>query len=133
MLIATAIGMTCTPAYAEEASPQQAAMLTEKIADGLTGLIDQVEDPATQSDAVHEKSAIVAISELKQLAKDVTKLNSMLSGGKSLMQTRPLYQKIADRGSNIDFFAAGIEIRDSIRDQAKATAGLMDQLDTLYE
>lgn len=133
MLIATAIGVAFTPAYAEDPSPKQAAALTEKIADGLTGLIDEVEDPTTQSDAVHEKSAIVAISELKQLAKDVTRLNAMLSGGNSLMQTRPIYRKIADRRSNIEFFATGIEIKDSIRDQAKATVELMDQLDTLYE
>ncbi|MGB5707973.1 MAG: hypothetical protein WBM41_14230 [Arenicellales bacterium] len=132
-MFAAACGFFTNATYAEQPSPQQAAMLSTKIVAGLKNIIEQAEDPAAQSDAIYEKSAIVALSEIKQLRQDCEKLEAMLTSGKSLMQTRPLYRSISDRRKNIRFFAEGIEIRDSIRDQAKTTGGLMDELNLLYE
>lgn len=132
-LFVAACGFFINTTYAEQPSPQQAAMLTTEIIAGLNTIIEQAEDPAAQSDAIYEKSAIVSISELKQLREDCEKLEAMLTSGKSLMQTRPLYRSVANRRKNIGFFADGIEIRDSIREQAKTTGELMDELNLLYE
>jgi uncharacterized protein with von Willebrand factor type A (vWA) domain len=132
-MFAAACGFFTNATYAEQPSLQQAAMLSTKIVAGLKNIIEQAENPAAQSDAIYEKSAIVALSEIKQLRQDCEKLEAMLTSGKSLMQTRPLYRSISDRRKNIRFFAEGIEIRNSIRDQAKTTGDLMDELNLLYE
>lgn len=132
-MLATACGVFINTTYAEQPSPQQAAMLTTEIVAGLNKIIEQAEDPATQSDAIYEKSAIVSLSEIKQLREDCEKLEAMLISGKSLMQTRPLYRSVSNRRKNIGFFAEGIEIQESIRDQAKITGELMDKLNLLYE
>ena len=120
-------------ASAEKSKESEAAELAGQIHASIASIIAQAEDPSAQLDALHEKSATVALSELKRLAEDVDVLESLLINGKSLDQTLQHYRGIAYRGKNVEFFAEGIEIKESIRELARATDELMDRLDLIYK
>lgn len=118
---------------AETSQERKAGELAGKIHASLASIIAQAEDASAQSDAIHEKSAVVALAELKRLAEDVDVLESLLISGKSLDQTLQHYRGIAFRRKNVRFFAEGIEIKESISEQARATGELMDELDKIYK
>lgn len=133
VIAALVLGTFVSTAIAQDQNAQKAANLAGQISESLFQIIKQAEDPAFQTDAMHEKSATVAVLELKQLAGDIDILERLLTNGKSLDQTLPHYKSIAYRRKNVRFFAEGIEIKDSIRENARATGELLDQLDQIYK
>ncbi|MEJ2177097.1 MAG: hypothetical protein P8Y12_03925, partial [Gammaproteobacteria bacterium] len=132
MSVAMVLGTLFNTAIAQDQNAQTAGKLAGQISASLMQIIKQAEDRASQTDAMHEKSATVAISELKRLAEDIYILERLLRNGKSLDQTLPHYESIAFRRKNVRFFAEGIEIKESIRKNARATGELLDQLDRIY-
>lgn len=127
------LGTFVNTAIAQDQNVQKAGNLASQISESLIQIIEQAEDPALQTDAMHEKSATVALSELKQLAEDIDVLERLLTNGKSLDQTLPHYKSIAFHRKNVRFFAEGIEIKESIRKNAQSTGELLDQLDRIYK
>lgn len=107
MSVVLVLGTLFDTAIAQDQNAQTAGKLAGQISASLMQIIKRAEDPASQTDAVHEKSATVALSELRRLAEDIDILERLLRNGKSLDQTLPHYESIAFRRKECQVFRRG--------------------------